>query len=108
MGARKRYAEPYRFETDRDLGSDLPRKFVSNSVRNGPGGRSTAERAVLEMGMGLRMVVMCRHRHRRCRGAQLQQKRRPARRHEADGHISPKQQHRQQDAGRKVLSPTIK
>ena len=52
---------------------------------------------------------MRRHRHRQrgCCGAQFQQKRRPTRRHETNGHISPKQKHYQQEAGQLIASPTI-
>lgn len=100
MGALRPDAQAQGFESHRYLGSDGPRKFKSNQVRNRAGGRSAAERTVIEMGVrSARMVMMRRHRHRGCRGTQFEQKRRPARRHEADGNVSAKQQHRQQDAG---------
>src|SRR5712672_3125325 len=99
MGARKLYAEPERLESDGYLGSDLLRYFQGNRVRSGARGRSTAERTMLEMSMGVGMVVVSRHLHRGCRRTELQQKRCPARRHEAGGHVRAKQEHPQQNAG---------
>lgn len=108
MGALRPDAQAQGLESHRYPGSDGPRKFKSDQVRNRAGGRSAAERTMIEMAVGSgRVVMMRRHRHRRCCGTQFQQKRRPARRHEADGNVSAKQQHRQQDAGEDVLAPTI-
>jgi hypothetical protein len=64
---------------------------------SGTRSRRTAEGAVLEMIVGTGVMVMRLHR-RRC-GAQFQQKRRPARRHEADRHVRSKQKHYQQETG---------
>ena len=99
MRARKTDAEPLRFESGGYRGSDWTGRFKNNEMRNGAGGRRTAEGTVLKMRMGFVMVMIRRHRHRGCRRTQFQQKRRPARRHEADGDISSEQQQRQQYAG---------
>jgi hypothetical protein len=71
--------------------------------------RGAAEGAVLEMSMGIGVMVMRRHRHQQGRRgrAQIQQERGSARRHEAYGHISSKQQHDQQEAGQSIASLTI-
>jgi hypothetical protein len=45
------------------------------------------------------MVQMMRHLRRETYRTYFQLKRRAARRHEANGHISSKQKHRQQEAG---------
>jgi len=55
--------------------------------------------------VGIGVMVMRRY-GRRC-GAQFQQKRGSARRHEADRHVSSKQKHHQQEAGQKIASLTI-
>ena len=100
MGAFGSYAAPERFDRKGDRRGDLPGRFKDNELRNGAGGGRTAERAVIEMGMGSRvMVVMRRHLHGRRVRTQFQQKGRAARRHEADRDVGSKQEYRQQDAG---------
>jgi hypothetical protein len=55
---------------------------------------------MFEMVMYARVMVhMMRHLRRETYGTYLQLKRRAARRHKANGHISSKQKHRQQEAG---------
>ena len=108
MGAQRPHAQAQGLKSRCYPGTDLRRQFKIGEVRYGTGGGSTAERTVVKMGVGIRMmVVMRRHRQRGCRGTQLQQKRRPARRHEAGGDVGSKQQQRQQEAGLQVLSPAI-
>src|ERR1700730_14976740 len=95
------YAQPQRFERDRGLCSDGRRRREGDDVSNRTGAGSTAERAVLEMGVRSRMVVPMMRRHLRLvsGGTDFQQEWRTARRHEADRHIGPKQQDDQQQAG---------
>jgi hypothetical protein len=65
MSAWKPDTEPQRFESDSYRGSDLTGRFKNNEMRNGAGGRRAAERTVVKMGMGSRVVgVMRRHLHR--------------------------------------------
>ena len=94
MSARKSDAGPKRFERDGYLGSDWTGRFKNNEMRNGAGGRRAAERTVVKMGMGSRVVGVMRRHLRGCRGTQFQQKRCPARRHEAAGDIRSKQEDR--------------
>jgi hypothetical protein len=102
------------FEFDGFESSYLAGRLENDELGSGACGRSAAERAIREMSVRSRMLVMAmmeRHaegaRHRGCRRAQFQQERSPAGRHEADGHIRPQQQHRQQNAGQYVVSPTV-
>jgi hypothetical protein len=92
----------------------LAGRLKNDELRRRSGSGSAAERAILEMSVRSGMLVMAmmgRHGkgawHRRCRRTQFQQKRRPAGRHETDGHVCPQQQHRQQNAGQYVVSPTV-
>jgi hypothetical protein len=94
------YAQAQGFECDRGLGDDLTGRFIADEMRNRPGSRNAAKRAMFEMIMYARVMVqmmghLCRETHR----TYLQLKWRTARRHKADGHVSSKQQHRQQEAG---------
>lgn len=108
MGAQGPHAQAQGLKGKRDVGADVPRQFKIGELRYGTDGRNGAERTVVKMGVGIRMMlVMRRHLQRGCRGTQFQQKRRPARRHEARGDVGSKQQHRQQDAGLQILSPAI-
>ena len=94
------YAEAQGFESNHRLGEDLTGRFNADGMRNRPRSRSAAKRAMFEMVMYARvMVQMMRHLRRETYGTNLQLKRRAARRHETNGHISSKQKHRQQEAG---------
>jgi hypothetical protein len=101
MSARESDAQSQGFERDRGLRNDGRRRRKGDYVSNRAGSRNTAEWAVLEMSVRPRVVVPVMGRHLRlvCGGTHLQQKRRTACRHEADGHIGTKQQNRQQQAG---------
>ena len=101
MSAWELYAEVQRFERDEGLRNDRRRRREGNDVSNRTGAGSTAERAVLEMGVRARMVVPMMRRHLRLvrGGTHFQQEWRTARRHEADRYIGPKQQDDQQQAG---------
>jgi hypothetical protein len=94
------YAQAQAFECDHRLGDDLTGRFIADEMRNRPGSRSAAKRAMFEMIMYARvMVQMMRHLCRETYGTYLQLKRRAARRHKTNGHIRSKQKHRQQEAG---------
>jgi hypothetical protein len=97
MSAWELNAQSQRFERDKGLGNNGRRGFEGDDVRNRTGAGSTAERAVLEMRVRSRVVMprMRRHLHLVRRGTRFQQKRRTARRHEADGHIGTKQENHQ-------------
>jgi hypothetical protein len=101
MSAWERYAEVQRFERDEGLRNDRRRWRKGDDVRDRSGAGSTAERAVLEMAVRSRVVVLVMRRNLRLVGrrTRFQQKRRTARRHEADGYISTKQEDYQQQAG---------
>jgi len=100
MGAFGAYPAPQGVECDGYRGSDLPGRFKDDELRNGACRRRAAERTVVKMSVGIRvMVMMPRHLHRSRFRAQLQQKGSPVRRHEANGDVGSKQKHRQQDAG---------
>jgi len=101
MSAWELYAEVQRFERDEGLRNDGRRRRKGDDVSNRTNGRSTAKRAVLEMSVRSRVVVpmMRGHLHLVRRGTRFQQERRTARRHEADGHVGPKQEDYQQQAG---------
>jgi hypothetical protein len=102
MSAWELYAEVQRFERDEGLRNDGRRRRKGDDVGNWTGAGSTAERAVLEMAVRSRVVVLVTRWNMRLvrRRARFQQKRRTARRHEADGYISTKQQDSQQQAGK--------
>ena len=95
------YAQPQGCECDEGLRKDGRRRFKGDDLRNRSRGGSAAEWAVLKMTVGSRMVMprMRGHRHWIGRGTQFQQKRRAARRHEANRYIGAKQQGCQQQAG---------
>src|ERR1700722_9003721 len=97
MSAWKIYAQPQGFECDQGLRNDGRRRFKGDDVGNRSRAGSAAEWAVLEMTVRSRMVMprMLGHRHLVGRGTQFQQKRRAARRHEANRYIGAKQQGRQ-------------
>jgi hypothetical protein len=101
MSAWELHAEAQRFERDEGLRSDGRRWCKGHDVGNRSGGRSTTERAVLEMSVGSRVVVPMMRRHLRLvsGGTHFEQKRRTARRHETDGDVGTKQQDHQQQAG---------
>jgi hypothetical protein len=101
MIARELCAEAERFERDEGLRNDGRRRREGHDVSNRTGGGSTAKRAVLEMSVCSRVMVPMMRRHLRLvsRGTHFQQKRRTARRHEADGHVGTKQEDHQQQAG---------
>ena len=101
MSPRELYAEVERFECDEGLRNNGRRRLKGDDVSNRTCGGCTAKRAVLEMSVRSRMVVpmMRGHLGLVCRGAHFQQKRRTARRHEADGHVGAKQQDYQQQTG---------
>ena len=92
MSAWELYAEVQLFERDEGLRNDRRGRREGDDVSNRTGAGSTAERAVLEMGMRCRMVVPMMRRHLRLvsGGTHFQQERRTARRHEADRHIGTK------------------
>jgi hypothetical protein len=110
MSPRQLYAEEKRFERDGGLRNGGRRRRKGDDVRNWTCGGGTSKRAVLEMSVRSRMVVLMMRGHLGlvCRGAQFQQKRRTACRHEADGHVGAKQEDHQQQAGEQVSSPGIK
>ena len=95
-------AEAKRFERDEGLRNDGRRRRKGHDVSNRTGGGSTAKRAVLEMSVCCsRVMVPMMRRHLRLvrGGTHFQQKRRTARRHEADGYVGTKQEDHQQQAG---------
>jgi hypothetical protein len=100
MSAWENYDQSQGLECDKGLRNDGRRRFKGNDVRNRPRGGGAAEWAVLEMTVRSRMVMprVRGHRHWIGGGTQLQQKRRAARRHEANRHIGAKQQGYQQQA----------
>jgi hypothetical protein len=73
-------------------------------VRNRTGGGCAAKRAVRELDVTRRVVVRMLRGQLRGNGlrADLEQKRRTAGRHEANGHVSTKQEDDQQPAGHQV------
>lgn len=79
----------------------MPGRFEGDDLRNRSRTGGTAKWAVLEMLVNSRVVVQMMRKHscRKPRRTYFQQKRRTARRHEADGHVRSKQKHRQQEAG---------
>jgi hypothetical protein len=91
MGAWENYAQSQRFERDEGLRNDGRRGCKGDEVSNRTGRRSTAKWAVLEA-VCARVVVSSMRRHLRLIGGRthFQQKRRTARRHEADRHIGTK------------------
>jgi len=93
-------AEAQRLECERGPRNDGCRRIKGDDVSNRGGGGRAAKRAILEMRVRGRVVVpVMRKILRRVRsGAELQQKRRSARRHETDRYVGPKQQRRQQQA----------
>ena len=94
-------AQSQGFERDEGLRNDGRRGRKSDDVSNRAGRGSTAKRAVLEVIVRSRMVMPGMRRHLRLvgGGTHFQQKRRTARRHEADRHVGTKQQDHQQQAG---------
>src|SRR5271168_2912120 len=110
MGAWKIHAQSQGFERDAGLRNYGRRGRKNGDVSNRAGGRSTAEWAVLKMSVRSRMVVLRMRRHLRLvgGGTHFQQKRRTACRHEADGHIGPKQECDQQHPGAQASPPGIK
>jgi hypothetical protein len=100
MSAWEIYAQSQRFERDEGLRNDGRRRRKGDDVSNRTGRGSTAKRAVLET-VGARVVVSMMRRRLRLigGGTHFQQKRRTARRHEADRHIGTKQEDHQQQAG---------
>ena len=114
MRTRDPCADVEGFEFDGFERRYLAGRLENDELGSGPGAGSTTERAILEVSVRFRMVVMAmmgRHaegaRHRSCRRTQLQQERSAAGRHESDGHIRPQHQHCQQNAGQYVVSPTV-
>ena len=102
------------FEFDGLERRHLAGRLKNDKLGSGSGARNAAERAILEMGVRSRMVVMVMmgrlaqgSRHGRCRRTQFQQERSPAGRHETCGNVRPQHQHRQQNAGQYVVSPTV-
>ena len=110
MGSGEIYTQSQGFECDEGLRNDGGRRFKGDDMRNRSRGRSAAEWAVLELIVRSRMMVASvrGHRHWKGRGTQFQQKRRAARRHEANRYIGAKQQRYQQQAGEYVASSGIK
>jgi hypothetical protein len=102
MGAWEIHAQSQGFERDEGLRNNGRRRSKNDDMSNRTGGRSTAERAVLEMGVRSRMVVpvVCGHLRLVSGGTRLEQERRTARRHETDRHIGTKQEDYQQQAGK--------
>jgi hypothetical protein len=114
MRTRDPCADVEGFEFDGFERRHLAGRLENDELGSGYGARRAAERAILEMPVRSRMVVMVMmgrlapgSRHRRCRRTQFQQERSPTGRHETDGHIRPQQQHCQQNAGQYVVSPTV-
>lgn len=113
MRTRDSCADVEGFELDGFERCDLAGRLKNDELGSRSGARSAAERTILEMAVGSRMVMVVMRRqgqgtqHRGCRRTQFQQERSPAGRHETDGHIRPQQQHRQQNAGQYVVSPTV-
>jgi hypothetical protein len=94
------YAQAQALECDHRLGDDFTDRFIADEMRNRPRNWSAAKRATFEMIMYARvMVQMMGHLGRETYGTYLQLKRRAARRHKTNGHISSKEQYRQQEAG---------
>jgi hypothetical protein len=100
MSAREIYAQSQGLERDEGLRNDGRRRRKGDDMSNRTGRGSTAKRAVLET-VCSRVVVPMMRRHLRLvrRGTQFEQKRRTARRHEADRHVGTKQEDDQQQAG---------
>jgi hypothetical protein len=114
MRTRDPCADVEGFEFDGFERRHLAGRLENDRLGSGSGARRAAERAILEMPVRSRMVVMVMmgrlapgSRHRRCRRTQFQQERSPTGRHETDGHIRPQHQHCQQNAGQYVVSPTV-
>jgi hypothetical protein len=100
VGASQSYAQAQALECRHGRGDDLTGRFIADEKRNGPRSRRAAKRAMFEMIMYARvMVQVMRHLCREPYRTYLQLKRRAARRHKTNGHISSKQKHRQQEAG---------
>ena len=101
MSAREIDAQSQGFERDEGLRNDGRRRRERNDVRNRPGGRCATKRAVCELAVASRVVVLMMGGRLRMvsGGTHFQQERRTARRHEADGHVGPKQEDYQQQAG---------
>lgn len=101
MGALESYTQSQWLKSDSRQGYDLPDRFKGDDVKNRPGSRGATKWTVFEMGVSAPVVQMMRgHRRRDSCGTDLQLKRPAARRHEAEGNVGPKQEHRQQQAGR--------
>ena len=100
------YAQPQGLERGAGLRNYRRRRRKSDELSNRAGGRSTAKWAVLEMSVRSRVVVPMSAEHLRLVSGRthFQQKRRTARRHEADGYIGTEQQGDQQKAGEQVAS----
>jgi hypothetical protein len=101
MSAWELYAESQGFERAKGLRDNGRRRRKGDDVSNRAGSGRTTERAVLEMTVSSRMVMpmMRGHLGLVCRGTRLQQKRRTACRHEANGYVGTKQEDYQQQAG---------
>jgi hypothetical protein len=101
MSAWELYAEVQRFERGEGVRNDGRRRRKGDDVSNRTDGRSTAKRAVLEISVRSRVVVpmMRGPLHLVRRWTRFQKERCAARRHEADGYISTKQEDYQQQAG---------
>jgi hypothetical protein len=89
MGAWEIHAQSQGFERDEGLRNNGRRRRKNDDMSNRTGGRSTAERAVLEMGVRSRMVVpvVCGHLRLVSGRTRFQQKRRTTYRHKADGYV---------------------
>jgi hypothetical protein len=114
MRTRDSCADVEGFEFDGFERRHLAGRLENDKLGSGSGARNAAERAILEMPVRSRMLVMVMmgrlaqgSRHRRCRRTQFQQERRPTGRHETDRHIRAQHQHCQQNAGQYVVSPTV-
>ena len=110
MRAIRSGAQADKFRGIADEGRDSPRRRKDHDVRNGSRSGRTAERAILEVRMTLRVLmvrVMSRRGNRIGGRTKLQQKRGAAGRHEANRYVGAKQQRSQQYDGPRVGSPTI-
>jgi hypothetical protein len=108
VGSLRTKAEAWRLEGSYSLGRRRSSGFKINVMRDRPGGRSAAERAGLEVGMGACMVVKgCRHAGH-AGGTQFQGERHAAGRHKAGRYVGAKQKQCEQPyACPRTSSPTI-
>jgi hypothetical protein len=98
MSAWEAYAPEKGLESEDRPRNDGGGRFKGDDVRNRTGGRRAAKWTMCELGVTSRVVVSMLRGHLRADGCgtELQQQRRTACGHKANGHISTKQQDDQQ------------